>query len=290
MIAGARSDRSFQVVNGIFFVIVCLTMMAPLVHLMALSFSGERFINARVVTFWPRGFNLTAYQYILRQANLWRALLVSIYITSLGTLISLAFTSTIAYALSRPYMPARAFVLKGIIITFIFSVPLIPYFLLVRNVGLYNTLWALMIPQALGAFNVIIMKTFFQNLSEELFDAATIDGCSEFSVFWRIAIPLSTAVIATIGLFHAVSQWNTYFQALIFIRTKSLRPIQVLLRGLVIEEELDATADMDPLLENYTPEQLKSGIILFATVPILLVYPFVQKYFVKGAMLGSLKG
>jgi len=285
-----KSDRPFQFINGVFFILVCLTMMAPLIHLTALSFSGEKFINARAISFWPRDFNLTAYRYIVRQETLWRSLGISIYITLFGTVITLAITSTLAYALSRPYMPAKKFVLKAIVVTFIFPVPLIPYFLVVRSLGLYNTLWALMIPQAVGAFHVIIMKTFFQNIAADLFDAATIDGCTEFGIYLRITIPLSTAVIATIGLFRAVNIWNTFFQALIFIRSKDLRPIQVLLRGLVIEEELDATAVTDPLLDNYTPEQLKSAIILFATLPILIVYPFIQKYFVKGAMLGSLKG
>jgi ABC-type glycerol-3-phosphate transport system permease component len=286
----SKTDKAYQFANGVFFVVVCLTMMSPLIHLAALSFSGEKFINSRSVVFWPRGFNWTAYRYIMHQTRLWRSLLISVYITAVGTLVTLGFTSTIAYALSRPYMPARKLVLKAIIVTFIFPVPLIPYFLVVRSLGLYDTLWALMIPSGLGAFHVIIMKTFFQGISQELFDAATIDGCSEFGVFLRITLPLSTAVIATIGLFRAVNIWNTYFQALIFIRSKDLRPVQVLLRGLVIEEELDATAAIDPLLENYTPEQMKAAIILFATIPILIVYPFIQKYFVKGAMLGSLKG
>ena len=285
-----KTDRPFQTANTIFFIAVCLTMMAPIIHLAALSFSGEKFINARQIIFWPRGFNWTAYRYIMHQSALWRSLLISVYITVFGTIITLALVSTLAYAVSRPYMPTRKFILKAIVVTFIFPVPLIPYFLVVRRLGLSNTLWALMIPQAVGAFHVIIMKTFFQNIAQDLFDAATIDGCTEFGIYLRITIPLSTAVIATIGLFRAVNIWNTFFQALIFIRTKNLRPIQVLLRGLVIEEELDATAAIDPLLDSYTPEQLKSAIILFATLPILIVYPFIQRYFVKGAMLGSLKG
>jgi ABC-type glycerol-3-phosphate transport system permease component len=148
-----------------------------------------------------------------------------------------------------------------------------------------------MIPTAASAFYVIIMKTFFQGIAQELFDAATIDGCSELGIYLRITLPLSTAVIATIGLFHAVQQWNTYFHGLIFIRDPRLRPLQVLLRSLVIEDEITAqTQGEDAALLNYTPEQLKMAIIVFATVPILVVYPYLQKYFVKGAMLGSLKG
>ena len=156
---------------------------------------------------------------------------------------------------------------------------------------MYNTLWALMIPTALGPFYVIIMTTFFKGIAQDIFDAATIDGCSEFGIYLRITLPLSTAVIATIGLFHAVNQWNAYFRALIFIRSNYLMPIQVLLRSLVIEDEITPIiSGEDPALMNYTPEQIKAGIILFATFPILAVYPFIQRYFVKGAMLGSLKG
>jgi putative aldouronate transport system permease protein len=286
-----RSDRAFQITNGIFFVVVSLLMLAPIIHLVALSFSGNTFINARSVTFWPKGFNWNAYRYIMHQESLFRALGVSIYITIIGTLITLFLTSTISYSLARPYMIARKFILKGIVITFIFTAPLIPSFLLVKSIGLYNTLWALMVPSAVTAFNVIIMKTFFQNVSEEIFDAATIDGCGEIGLYIRIMLPLSTAVIATIGLFRAVGIWNTYFAALIFIRSKELQPIQVILRGLVINDELSTmTTGTDPLLDNYTPEQMKSAIILFAMAPIVAVYPFLQKHFVKGATLGSLKG
>ena len=284
-----RSDRPFQIANTLFFLLVCLTMLAPIIHLLALSLSGERYINARAVTFWPRGFNWGAYRYVVHQEALWRALLVSVYITIVGTFFTLLLTSSMAYALSRPSTPGRKLVLKGIVVTFIFSVPLIPYFLVVRSLGMYNTLWALVLPHALGAFHVIIMKTFFQGISQEIFDAATIDGCTEFGIYFRMTIPLSLAVIATIGLFRAVTIWNTYFQALIFIRSKDLRPIQVLLRGLVLQDELIAETSSDSHVEHYTPEQLKAAVILFATAPIIIVYPFIQKYFVKGAMLGSLK-
>jgi ABC-type glycerol-3-phosphate transport system permease component len=146
-----------------------------------------------------------------------------------------------------------------------------------------------MIPGALNAFNVIIMKTFFQGISSEMFDASKIDGCSELGSFARIAIPLSTPVIATIALFHAVGQWNSYFTALIYIRSKDLMPLQVLLRNLVVEEQANNVANSAEVATMLTPEMLKAGITLFATAPILIVYPFLQKYFVKGAMVGSLK-
>jgi ABC-type glycerol-3-phosphate transport system permease component len=184
-------------------------------------------------------------------------------------------------------MPARKLILKGIVVTFIFGAPLIPYFLVIDFLGLTNTLWALMIPGAIGAFGVIIMKTFFQGISSEIFDAGNIDGCSEFGIYARLCVPLSLPVFATIGLFHAVGSWNSYFNALIFIRDRDLYPIQIVLRGLIVREDSPEFSAMNQL--HITPETMKAGIIIFATLPIILVYPFLQKYFVKGAHLGSLK-
>ena len=279
----------FPLINGTLFVLLCLTMIAPIVHLAAVSLSSPLYAQAKLVTFWPKGFNIEVYKTIFNMGNMWRSMGNSVIITVGGTLIALAFTSTLAYPLSRPNMKGRKWVLRGILVTFIFSAPLIPSYLLVRGLGMENTLWALMIPGALNAFNVIIMKTFFQGISSEMFDAAKIDGSNEAGIFARIAIPLSMPVIATIALFHAVGQWNSYFSALIYIRNKDLLPLQVLLRNLVVEEEANMMANATELATMLTPEMLKAGITLFATVPILIVYPFLQKYFVKGAMLGSLK-
>ncbi|MDF2668755.1 MAG: YtcP2 [Paenibacillus sp.] len=286
-----KSDRLFNWSNNLLLIIVSLSMLAPLVHLIAVSFSAPLYVGAKLVYFWPKGWNVQVYKTIFATDSLWQALGVSIYITIFGTIIALILTSTIAYSLSRSRMPFRRLVLKGIIVTFVFSVPLIPSYLVVRSLQMDNTLWALMVPGALTAFNVIIMKTFFQGISSELFDAGKIDGCGEASIYFRIAIPLSMPVIATIALFHAVGQWNSYFSALIYIHTKSLLPIQVLLRNLVIEDNLGTFSQLNTidLARPATPEMLKAGIILFGTIPILLVYPFLQKYFVKGAMLGSLK-
>jgi ABC-type glycerol-3-phosphate transport system permease component len=193
-----------------------------------------------------------------------------------------------AYGLSRPFAPGKRIILRLVLITFIFSAPLIPSYLVVSALGLENTLWVLMLPGALNAFAVIIMKTFFQGLSSELFDAAKIDGCSELGIFARIALPLSTAGIATLALFHSVGIWNSYFAALLYIRSKELYPLQILLRSLVVEENSSFRPVAGEVIVS-TPEMMKAGIILFATLPILIVYPFLQKYFVKGAMLGSLK-
>lgn len=284
-----NSENLFHVLNNIFLTAVSIVMLLPIIHILAISLSDTVFINLKDVYLWPKGWNLGAYDFIFQQQRLWRALGVSLYITVVGTAIALFFTMTISYALSKSYMPIRSLVLKLILLTFIFSIGLIPFFLVVRELQMLNTLWSLMIPNALGAWYVFITKTFFQALPEELFEAARMDGCNEFGLFARIALPMSLPVIATIGLFHSVGQWSSYFSAIIFIQDPALYPLQVIVRQIVLIGDISANMDNYSSLSDTTPKQLQAGIILFATIPIVLVYPFIQKHFVKGAMLGSLK-
>ena len=286
-----RKEGVFQTVNSVLLCAVGIMMLAPIVHLVAISLSDPAFAQAKVVSFWPKGFSIQVYKTIFAMKEIWRSMAVSVYISVFGTLMALLITSMTAFALSRPFMPYRKWVMRYLIVTFIFPVPLIPEFLLVKSLHMLDTLWALMIPGLTGVFNIIIMKTFFQNVSGEIMEAAKIDGCSEVGIFSRMVIPLSTPVIATIGLFHAVGQWNSYFGALIYLRSKELWPIQVLLQNLVVKKNINnmmGNTDVNLNLAT-TPEMMSAGIIIVAMLPILLVYPFLQKYFVKGAMLGSLK-
>ncbi|QJD82547.1 carbohydrate ABC transporter permease [Cohnella herbarum] len=286
-----RKESVFQSVNGTLLAVVGLMMLAPIVHLLAVSLSDPIYAQAKLVSFWPKGFSVVVYEKIFAMKEIWRSMGVSVYISAFGTLLTLIVTSMTAFALSRPFMPYRKWAMGFLIITFIFPVPLIPEYLLVKSLNMLDTLWALMIPGLTGVFNIIIMKTFFQNVSGEIVEAAKIDGCGEAGIYWRIVLPLSTAVIATIGLFHAVGQWNSYFGALIYLRSKELWPIQVLLQNLVVKKNINnmmGNTDVNLNLAT-TPEMMSAGIIIVAMLPILLVYPFLQKYFVKGAMLGSLK-
>lgn len=285
-----RQTRLFPIVNGTLLTVVCFLMVAPMLHLLAVSLSAPQYANARIVGLWPRGFQTDVYAEILSSPWLWRSMAVSVYITVLGTLIALLLNSSLAYSLSRAFMPGRKWFLKLILLTFIFPVPLIPSYLLVKELGMLDTLWSLMVPGAIGAFYIFIIKAFFQGISSELFDAAKIDGSSEAGIYAKLVLPLSMPVLATIALFHAVGQWNSYFSAIIFLRTKSLYPLQVLLRNMIVEDGSNSGIDNNFQLNmQFTPEMMKAGIVLFATVPILIVYPFLQKYFVQGAMLGSLK-
>ena len=285
------SDRPFQFFLITVFILIDLLMLAPMIHLLAISMSARVFVIAKQVSLWPRGFSIEVYKRIVTFTYLWRALGVSVFITVVGTLLALVLSSTVAFSISRPTMKGRKIVTLGILFTFIFTAPLIPTYLVVLALGMRNHLASLIVPGALGAFYVMIMKTFFQLTPSELYDAAKIDGCNEFSIYARIVIPLSKAVLATIALFHAVNQWNAYFEALIYIRDKKLYPLQIVLRNFIIEDIAASYSSWTPdFIGMSTPEMMRAGVILFATIPILIVYPFLQKYFVKGATLGSIKG
>jgi len=287
-----KSERIFQSINNLFFLVVSLTMLAPLINLLAISLSSPLYVNNKLVLFWPREFNLSVYQKIIELPVLWQSMGVSITITIGGTLLTLFLGSTLAYAISRKQMKGRGTVLKGIVLTFIFTAPLIPTYLVVTSMGLKNTLWALMLPNALSAFYVLIMRTFFQGVSAEMFESAKIDGCSELGIYYRIVLPLSKAVMATIALFHAVYLWNGYFEALIYITNSNLFPMQIILRNMVVNDMAQKVlnnASVSETMMQTTPAMMKAGIILFATAPILFVYPFVQRYFVTGAMIGAVK-
>lgn len=286
-----KSELLFQAVNNVVFFLVGLTMIAPLIHLLAVSFSSPLYVNSKQVLFWPKGFNTNVYETIFGLQTIWRAMGVSVWITLAGTALTLMLGSSLSYSLSRRSMKGRAFVLKAIVVTFVFTAPLIPTYLLVGSLGLKNTLWALIVPNALSAFYVLIIKTFFEGISQELFESAKIDGCSEFKIYYRIVLPLSKPVLATIALFHSVYQWNSYFGALMYIRDRGLFPLQIILRNMVVDDQAqrviqNASAEA---IRSTTPEMMKAGIIMFATLPILIVYPFLQRFFVKGAMLGAVK-
>ncbi|WNQ11140.1 carbohydrate ABC transporter permease [Paenibacillus aurantius] len=291
MMITRRSDRPFQWANAAFFIVLCFTMIAPILHLVSVSVSSPVYANNKLVVLWPKGFQLSVYETLFGMKDMWRAMGVSIYISLMGTLLCLILTSTLAYTLTRPMMPGRRMITRLILFTFIFPVPLIPSYLVVKELGMINTLWALIIPGALGAYNVFIMKTFFQGISAELVDAMKIDGSGELGVYARLVLPLSAPVLATIALFHSVGTWNSYFGALIYLRSKDLFPLQLKLKNMVASSGTDSGLDSIAVDSGIlsSPETIKAAAILFSTLPILLVYPFLQKYFVKGVMLGSLK-
>lgn len=284
-----RAERWFNRFNIVFLSVVGLSMVLPMLHVLAQSFSDNAAINSGQVSLWPVGFTLDNYKLILNDPSMWIAFRNSVVITVFGTLINLAATTTLAYPLSRTEYLYRKPVLVMVLITLIFHAPLIPNYLLIKQLGMLNTLWALMIPGAVSAFNLFVMRSFFLNLPNELIDSGKIDGCGEFRTLWHIVLPLSKPAMATMGIIYAVGNWNTYSSAIYYIDKRTLIPLQVRLREIVFTDTFGAADSTSEMLLTVSPEGLKMAVIVVATVPIMLIYPFLQKHFIKGMLVGSIK-
>jgi len=266
--------------------------MAPFLNTVAVAFSSDTAIMAGKVYLWPVEFQTDAMRAVLADASVLRSLGVTVFVTLAGTALNLVLTVMTAYPLSRRDFKARAAFMNYMIVTMLFSGGMIPAYLLIRYLGLYNTVWSIIIPGAISAFNVIIMKTFFQGLPDELREAAIVDGCGNSRYLLRVVLPLSNASLATVGLFYAVGHWNSYFGAVLYIENADLYTLQVKLRNLLLLSQMDQSLEIIRQESglNVIRESLKAAVVVFATTPILLVYPFLQKYFVKGSLLGSIKG
>lgn len=264
-------------------------MLLPFLHIIAGSFSSGNAIMKGLVTVLPVDFTFDNYRAVLLDKAIWKSFGVTLYVTVLGTLLNLIFTSLMAYGLSKQGLKGRKIIIFLILFTMIFQAPLIPSYLVVKSLGMLNTLWSLMIPGLISAFNLIIMISFFQNIPQDLIDSAKVDGCNEYRTLWSVVLPLSLPSLSTIGLFYAVGHWNGYFAALMYIRDQSLFPLQVKLRQLIVESDAEQMLQMAALTVQ-SIEGIKMASIMVATLPILLIYPFIQKHFLKGSMLGSIKG
>jgi putative aldouronate transport system permease protein len=257
----------------------------PILYVVQASFSDSTEII-------PREWSVTAYRYILQSQAIWRSLGVSVYITVVGTLISLALSTLMAYALSHKALPGRRGFLAVVVFTMLFNGGIIPTYFVVRATGLMNTLWAIMIPNAINAFNLIVLRNFFQSIPESLRESAKIDGCPEPIILWKIIAPLSLPALAAFALFYAVEKWNIYFNALLYLSDSRKWPVQVLLRQIIyaqvglLGEGRTGGDDVAAL----TALGVRSAVIVVSTVPIVMVYPFLQRHFVKGLLVGSIKG
>ena len=280
-----------QVVNYILLLVLAFVCLYPFLNVIAYSLSGYNAVLSGKVTFYPIDFTLSAYQQILGKTQIWNSMRTTVLVTLMGTGLSLILTVFASYALSRNDLPGRKFLTGMILFTMYFGGGMIPTFLVVKGVGLYDTLGALFIPQAVNVFNFIVMRTFFSNLPESLEEAARIDGASYMQVLVKIVLPLSLPIIATIGLFYAVGYWNTYFDALLYIQDPNKYTLQLRLRSLLFGEELNNSGvNLEGLGTQVMTQSLKMATVAVSTVPILIVYPWLQKYFVKGVMVGSVKG
>lgn len=286
-----RRISLFQIVNTMILSGVVVSTLYPFVYMIAVSLSGDLYVLRGEVWLWPKGFTLDMYHLVLNDPRISTAYLNTIIYTVTGTAISLAVTSLGAYALSKKEMSGNQFFTMLIVFTMFFSGGMIPTFLVVRSLGFMDTLWAMVLPGAVSTWNLIIMRTFFRGIPAELEEAGRIDGLNDFGIYLRIVLPLSKAVMATIGLFYAVGIWNNFYQALLYLRDSSLFPLQVVLRNIVLAGQVNNSEVTSVGGDNLIVEEsLKFATIIVSTLPILMVYPFLQKYFVKGVMIGSVKG
>ncbi|WP_168122867.1 carbohydrate ABC transporter permease [Paenibacillus sp. HB172176] len=285
-------ERIFDGANYLFLALFALITALPFVYIIAGSFATEAELAERSFFLIPRHFSNNAYQYIFSSDTIFRSMGISIFITVVGTMTNLAFTLTMAYALSRKELMGRNLFMNMIIFSMLFSGGMIPAYLVVKELGLINSYGAVILPGAISAFNLIVIRNFFQQLPAGLEESARIDGCTDLGVLWRIVLPLSKPVIATFGLFYAVGHWNNFFSSLLYLNDHTKWPLQVMLREIVMLSQL-AVGDLSTMDPNFVtpPDQaVKMAVIVVGTLPILFVYPFLQKHFAKGVLLGSIKG
>ncbi|MGG1552560.1 carbohydrate ABC transporter permease [Paenibacillus ferrarius] len=282
--------RTFSIVNYLLLTIIGLITVIPFVHVVAGSFTTSAEMAAKKFVLIPTDWSIEAYRFIFSTNTIFKAMGVSIWTTLVGTIFSMLVTALMAYGLSRRDVDGRKVIMFMVVFTMLFHGGLIPTFLVVKELGMIDSYWALIIPSSISAFNLIILKNFFQNIPEGLEESAKIDGCSDFGILFRIVLPLSMPAIATISLFYAVTYWNTYLNAILYLNESAKWPIQVLLRQIVVlASGMDVSSDLDSVAPP-PAQSIKMAVIVVATLPILCVYPFLQKHFAKGAMIGSIKG
>lgn len=284
-----RGEVVFGVCNTIFLTLITFSTLLPFVNVICKSLSNEAAVLAHEVTLWPIGFNIYCYEYVLNNHQFLVSFANSVIITVIGTMLALILTSFAAYAMTKKAMPFGSIITGLYIITMFFGGGMIPTYLLYKQIGLYDNLLVLILPGAVSVFNVILMRNFFENMPPSLEEAAMIDGASYLQILFKIILPLSKAALATIGLFYAVGFWNSFFNAMLFTSNRNLMPLQLYLRNLVLNLQDNTAASDWEALTHVVPDSVRAATIICAMVPILLVYPFVQKYFVKGVMLGSVK-
>ena len=280
-----------QAVKVLVLALTAVVMLYPFIHVIAVSFSDAQLYTPGDLLLLPKGFTTQAYRLVLSGEVVPRALLVSIGVTVIGTAVSMFLTVTLAYGLTQTRrVPGSRFVLLLVLFSMLFSAGIIPNYLLVKQLGLLDSYAALILPGAISAFNMVVVRNFFMNIPEELLDAARIDGAGELQILWRIVLPLSKAVLAVIALFYGVGYWNAFFGAMLYLNDTRMWPVQLVLRQYVLQAEPLPGAVIEPSQLTITPRTVQMAVLVLATVPILVVYPFLQRYFTKGVLTGAIKG
>lgn len=291
------SSKILDVVIYISLILLMIVTLYPIIYIFSVSVSSTTAYESGRVVFLPVEFNLEAYKVILKAGTIPRSFLNSVIYTVLYTVVSLFMTTTMAYPLSRSKdrVAFKGFFSKIVIFTMFFNAGIIPNYLVVKGLGLMNSMWALILPTAISTYNLVVMRSFFEGIPIDLEEAAFIDGANEITIFWKIMLPLSKAALATVGLFYGVYMWNSWFNAMLYLQSDTKFPLQLIIRQIIMQNqmaaELAAMGDTSMLTEQTTNSvSLKYATLFLSILPMLIVYPFIQKYFVKGVMVGSVKG
>jgi len=287
-------DKLLYASTDIILFLLLLVVGYPIIYVLSCSFSSGAAVSSGQVLLWPVDFSLQGYKIIFNYKSVWTGFSNTIFYTVVGTTLNMILSVLVAYPLSRPNYQGKGIVTMLFTITMMFSAGIIPSYLLMSNLGLTNTRWALILAGAISTYNMIIIRTYFKNsIPGELIEAARIDGCSELRTLWSVVLPLSTAVLAVVTLYYAVGHWNSYFNAMIYLRDRNLQPLQMVLRDILAASKIDLTQIDDPELlaqMTGTADLIKYSLIVVSSAPIIAAYPFVQKFFKKGVMIGSVKG
>jgi putative aldouronate transport system permease protein len=290
-----KAINGFDIFNVLFFIVLCLIMIMPFWNVLMTSVVSEGEYFSRPLILWPKKFYFGSYKYIFSSDKLIKSTAVTTFVTIVGSAYSMALTTMLSYGMTKKKMPGRNFFLTLILITMFFGGGLIPYYMLIKNLQLINTIWVMIIPSGINIWYFTLIKSFFNQIPESLEESAKIDGANEITVFFRIILPLSLPALATFSLFYGVAYWNTWYNALLFITNEDLHPLQMVLRKMIVQNERPGL--MDAAYKKVTghnfalfDDGIKMATVVVATVPILCVYPFLQKYFVQGIFVGSIKG
>ena len=285
-------ERCFDVFNTVFMTFLIIIMLYPMLYVAFASFSDSNLLQRHDgLLFAPLGFNLEAYKKVIMNPMILTGYANTLWILVVGTLCSIITTVLTAYVLSRKNFKAAKFMMKYILVTMYFGGGLVPFYLTVKRVGLYGSLWALILPGLVSSYNLIVMRTAFSSIPDSLEEAAKIDGAGHLTILFRIVLPLSTATIAVVILYYAVAYWNAWFGAMIYLRDRAKYPLQLVMREILIQNDTSSmTTEVGDSSRASVSESIKYAVVIIGTLPILMVYPMIQKHFVKGVMLGAVKG
>jgi len=287
----SKGDKVFRCINGIFLLLLALIVLYPVYFIIIASFSDPDAVLAGKVVLWPVGINFEGYVKIMERTDVWQGYYNTIIYTLLTVVLSLAVTIPAGWALSRKTLPGKKFLMMYFIIPMFFGGGLIPFYNVMSSLGLINTIWAIVLPSILSVWNLFMTKTFFESsIPNGLIEAAKIDGAGHFRTFTSVVLPLAKAIMAVMALYYAVGQWNSYFNAMIFLQDESMYPLQLVLKEILIASESTVGGSGETILQQYRlANQLKYVSVIVSSLPVLMLYPFVQKYFAQGVMIGSLK-